>query len=273
MRASGLVLVLWLLHFAGAGTAQSADATADPVSGRWTGDIGLSEAGRTPVTFDLTFDGSTSVSGSVTGPGPATFRSGTFDRATGTLKLEVDVGDGGALSRFSFEGIAVGGMATGRVNGNGQSGTFRLTRAGESRPAATQPDVDLAAGLRAAFAELSGWVTRSAELVPAGRYTFRPIDSVRTFGQLIAHIADASNYYCARASGQDVAWSDANANGPTDKATVMRVLQQSLATCTSAHDNASSIGPLFVNLNHTSLHYGNVITYLRMLGLVPPSSG
>ena len=34
----------------------------------------------------------------------------------------------------------------------------------------------------------------------------------------------------------------------------------------------TQIGPLTENFGHTNLHYGNMITYIRMLGLKPPSS-
>ena len=121
------------------------------------------------------------------------------------------------------------------------------------------------------MSELSGWILKSAELVPADKYTFQPVKTVRTFGQLVGHIADGQNYYCARATGKNVQWSDAVAQGKTDKATLLPLLKQSLERCTAAY-GAAMTPPLLANLSHSSLHYGNVITYLRMLGLTPPSS-
>jgi len=124
------------------------------------------------------------------------------------------------------------------------------------------------------FAEVSSLVTKSADMVPADKYTYRPVATVRTFGELVAHVADSYIFYCSRASGRNLQWSDAIEKGKTDKATVMQKLNESLAICTAAHGGSSpNIGPLFSNINHTSLHYGNMVTYLRMLGLVPPSSG
>jgi uncharacterized damage-inducible protein DinB len=95
---------------------------------------------------------------------------------------------------------------------------------------------------------------------------------VRTFGQLIAHIADSYNFYCARATGQNPQWSDAIEKGTTDKATLVPRLKQSLDGCRAAYGGSGAIAPLMGNVAHTSLHYGNIITYMRMLGLVPPSS-
>ena len=130
---------------------------------------------------------------------------------------------------------------------------------------------DLSAGLRQSFEQVSGWIARSADLVPAEKYTYQPVKTVRTFGQLIGHVADGYLYYCGRAAGRKVEWSDATANGKTDKATIVASLKQAQAVCAAAH--ASSQAPMLIeNLNHAHLHYGNVITYLRMLGLTPPSS-
>jgi len=124
------------------------------------------------------------------------------------------------------------------------------------------------------FAEVSSLVMKSADMVPADKYTYRPVATVRTFGELVAHVADSYTWYCSRASGRNLEWSGAIEKGKTDKATVTQKLSEAMAVCTAAHGGSNAnIGPLFSNINHTSLHYGNIITYLRMLGLVPPSSG
>jgi uncharacterized damage-inducible protein DinB len=129
-------------------------------------------------------------------------------------------------------------------------------------------------GLRGGFDEVHTAVSKSAELVPADKYTYRPVSTVRTFGELVAHVADAYGWYCSRAAGRNVQWSDAIEKGKTDKATVTLKLRESLAICTAAYGNGSSnLGGLMANIAHTNLHYGNIITYLRMMGLVPPTSG
>lgn len=116
------------------------------------------------------------------------------------------------------------------------------------------------------------WVSASAELVPADKFSYRPAASVRTFAQLIGHIADSHNYYCAAASGQKRDWSDPVEKGPQDRATLVARLKQSVAACNKVYTTAAQSEPLIDNVAHSSLHYGNVITYLRMMGLTPPSS-
>ena len=73
---------------------------------------------------------------------------------------------------------------------------------------------------------MSDWVTKSADLVPGAKYTYRPAPTVRTFGELVAHVADSYHYYCGRAAGKNVEWSDAIEKGKTDKATVVPKLKE-----------------------------------------------
>jgi hypothetical protein len=144
---------------------------------------------------------------------------------------------------------------------------------GAAQPPAPAPRSDSAtAAARRGFVEVSGWVSRAADLVPADKYSYRPAPTVRTFGQLVGHLVDAYQYYCARAAGRKVEWSDAVEKGPADKATLVQRLKQAGNACTPAYAQSAEIGVLIENVGHTSLHYGNMITYLRMIGLTPPSS-
>ena len=254
--------------------AQSASAAADQISGRWTGVLRPNNAPpdrTTPVEIDLESDGRTISAGTVTGPQltPGDIRSGSFDAGTGRIVFEVSVPGAGAP--FVFEGTLIAGTAAGSVQSGTEGGTFLINRAASGGSPAAQPQEGQAAALRHGFDEVNGWVARAAEMVPAERYGYRPVATVRSFGQQIAHIADSYNYYCARAAGRAVEWSDAIEQGVTDKATLVQRLRQAAAVCTAAHESGQA-QQLMANIAHTNLHYGNLITYLRMMGLVPPSS-
>ena len=124
-----------------------------------------------------------------------------------------------------------------------------------------------------AFKEVNGWVMKAAETVPEDKYNYRPVETVRTFGQLIAHITDSYNYFCAHGAGNKVEWSEAVEKGATDKNTLLPKLKEAIGKCDAAYSSGNAqLKPLFTNIGHTSLHYGNIITYMRMMGLVPPSS-
>ena len=132
---------------------------------------------------------------------------------------------------------------------------------------------DMSTELRNGFNEVNDWVTKAADMVPADKYNYKPVDTVRTFGQLIAHITDSYIYFCARGVGNKVEWSDAIEKGATDKDTVLPKLKEAVGRCNTAYGSSNGqFRPLFTNIGHTSLHYGNIITYMRMLGLKPPSS-
>lgn len=127
--------------------------------------------------------------------------------------------------------------------------------------------------MRFGFGEVTGWIVRAAEMASQEQYAYKPVATVRSFGQLIGHLADSHNYYCGRASGQNVQWSDPIEKGTTDKAALIQALRRSIETCNSSYaGDAGRMDQLMANLNHDSLHYGNLVTYMRMLGLVPPSS-
>lgn len=125
--------------------------------------------------------------------------------------------------------------------------------------------------LRGGFDEVNGWITRAAEMVPAERYSYRPVATVRTFGEMVAHIVDGYNWYCGNATGRQVEWSDATEKGSLDKATLTAKLKAASEACAAVTANGR-VMPLMQNIGHSNLHYGNLITYLRMMGMTPPSS-
>lgn len=130
---------------------------------------------------------------------------------------------------------------------------------------------DTATELRKNFTEVSAWVTQAAEMVPDDKYNYRPVDSVRTFGQMVTHITNSYNFFCARGAGNNVEWTDPTDTG--NKAALVAKLKQATDRCNEVYKgNSGSVAPLLANIGHTSLHYGNLITYIRMLGMKPPSS-
>ena len=141
--------------------------------------------------------------------------------------------------------------------------------------AQTAPDKtpDVSTEMRNGFNEVNDWVMKAADMVPADKYSYRPVDTVRTFGQLIAHITDSYNYFCAHGVGNKVEWTTPIEKGATDKDTLLPKLKEAVGRCNAAYSSGNAqLRPLFTNIGHTSLHYGNIITYMRMMGLKPPSS-
>ena len=129
---------------------------------------------------------------------------------------------------------------------------------------------------------------RAAEKMPEANYGFRPSPDVRSFGEQVAHVADDQYNLCAAAKGETrkAAYTEIE-NTLSKKADLVAALKQAFAYCDGAYDaltdasgaelvnpgkGRTRFGMLNWNLWHTWEHYGNVVVYLRMNGLVPPSS-
>jgi uncharacterized damage-inducible protein DinB len=137
------------------------------------------------------------------------------------------------------------------------------------------------------WATINGFVQQSAELMPEAEYAFKPTPEVRSFGQLIGHIADANVGICAVASGDKRGFGTAEKT-KTTKADLMAALKESVAYCDGAFAQMNDVtgaetvamfgsqmprlSVLAFNNNHVWEHYGNIVTYMRLKKMVPPSS-
>lgn len=141
--------------------------------------------------------------------------------------------------------------------------------------------------VRADYRTVKDYVIRAAEKMPAADYGFKPTPQVRTFAQQIAHIADDQYNLCAPAKGETrQAAYRAIETSLSDKDPLVAALRGAFAYCDAAYDTLTDasgaqmtadgrrtrFGMLNWNLWHTWEHYGNLVVYLRLRGLVPPSS-
>jgi uncharacterized damage-inducible protein DinB len=132
-----------------------------------------------------------------------------------------------------------------------------------------------------------GYITTAAEELPEATYSYRPTPEVRTFGQLIGHVAGAQYLICAAALGEPAREEDAIEKTRKTKAELVAALKASTEYCSRAYaqsDKAtqaktklfgqerSRLYALGVNATHDAEHYGNIVTYLRLNKVVPPSS-
>lgn len=140
---------------------------------------------------------------------------------------------------------------------------------------------------RSQWQQLSAFVLASAEEMPEEKYAFKPVSTVRSFGELIGHVAGSQNMFCAIAMGEAVPAEDAIEKAAASKTALIAAMKASNAYCARAYAQSdaasrgevtlfgqkrSRLDALMMNAVHDGEHYGNLITYLRMNGLVPPSS-
>ena len=125
-------------------------------------------------------------------------------------------------------------------------------------------------------------IMKSAEAMPESKYDYRPTKDVRSFGEIVTHVADISYILCSSVKGEK---NPATAPEKGTKANLVAYLKGSFEYCdavysgfTDAHLNepadfwGAKTNKMFVLTqvgNHDALHYGNLVTYLRENGLVP----
>jgi uncharacterized damage-inducible protein DinB len=146
----------------------------------------------------------------------------------------------------------------------------------------------LTANAKVQFGALSGFVVRSAEKVPEGLYNFRPTAEVRTFSELFGHVADAMFFMCSTAAGTKPPRTGIEKT-VTTKPMLVAALKEGVSYCNSVYDgmtdqkgtetvpfvfgpNTPRLSVLYFVVTHTYEHYGNLVTYMRLNKIVPPSS-
>jgi uncharacterized damage-inducible protein DinB len=130
-----------------------------------------------------------------------------------------------------------------------------------------------------------GWIVTAAEQTPQAEWDIKPTPEVRSIGQIFGHVANANFMFCAGAKGEDSPNTTDYEKG--SRADIIAGLKAAKTYCDGVfewanahpHDERTFFGQkgsvtwvLAFNLAHTSEHYGNIVTYMRLQGHVPPSS-
>jgi uncharacterized damage-inducible protein DinB len=134
-------------------------------------------------------------------------------------------------------------------------------------------------------------IKESAEQMPEENYSFKPTPDVRTFGAILAHVAGASYVFCASAKGEKSPFAeDYFEKNTTTKASIVKATNDAIAYCDGAFTSVTDAtagqmvaapfgsgqvpraNPLVGQIGHDNEHYGNLVTYFRIKGMVPPSS-
>jgi uncharacterized damage-inducible protein DinB len=142
------------------------------------------------------------------------------------------------------------------------------------------------AGLGTVYNVAKGYVTKAAEQMDEANYSFKATPEVRSFGQLLGHIANANYMFCSMVLGEKSP-STTDFEKTTAKAALVQGIKDSFTYCDKAYAisdaegvkdvtlfgmKTNKIGVLSFNSAHDMEHYGNLVTYFRLKGIVPPSS-
>lgn len=142
------------------------------------------------------------------------------------------------------------------------------------------PSPSFAVELKTNYARRKDQLTRAAAKMPEANYGFKAAPEIRTFADQINHVAQVQAQSCGSVLGKNPA-IDAT---KTSKADVMATLKQSFDICDEAYYGTNDVnardavgggtrlGTLWFNNSHDNEMYGTIAVYLRLKGIVPPSS-
>jgi len=143
------------------------------------------------------------------------------------------------------------------------------------------------AEIKQMYEHLKNNVTRVAEKMPEENYSFKPTAETRTFAQIVGHVADVQSRSCSVVNGGQ---ESLKASATTTKADLVAALNESFSICDRAfgsltdattldmimwpqgqhHSKAALL--IMAVVSHSNEEYGYMAVYLRLKGIVPPSS-
>jgi hypothetical protein len=137
--------------------------------------------------------------------------------------------------------------------------------------------------VKQAYETVKNNLLKAAEKMPEKDYGFKPTPDIRSFAEVLNHVVMAQSHTCGAIAGEK---ASGMMGAPKDA--LIGALKQSFAVCDKAYGsltdaNASEmvstgrgqrtrLGALVGNTTHDVEQYAILSVYLRLKGIVPPSS-
>ena len=159
----------------------------------------------------------------------------------------------------------------------------------QPKPPAIDTANPISSSMKLSYERVKKFLVGAAEEMPPADYAWKPTPEVRSFGQLIGHVADASYMFCGAAKKEAKPPVKASVEKTaTTKDALKKALADAFAYCDAVYASSTDatlsqpielfgskmmkFNALDINVAHLNEHYGNIVTYLRLKKLVPPSS-
>ena len=152
--------------------------------------------------------------------------------------------------------------------------------------AAAPAKVSLAGEAIAAYTQTKTVILAAAEAMPAENFSFKPTPEIRSYGELFTHVAQAQTRLCGAVSGTPA--DPGTAPAAVSKDEVIAALKKSFDVCDAAYATVTEVNETEVsgtgflhgsklaqmqkNVAHNNEMYGQMVVYLRLKGIVPPST-
>jgi uncharacterized damage-inducible protein DinB len=146
----------------------------------------------------------------------------------------------------------------------------------------------LASEVQGSYARLKPNILKAADKMPPDNYSFKPTPDIRTFARVVNHVTEAQLHICGATNNADPSALPKVPPETADKAVIVEALKASFAECDKAYAaltdanmtemlqagpaKRSRLGLLWGNVSHDNEQYATLSLYLRLKGLVPPSS-
>ena len=161
-----------------------------------------------------------------------------------------------------------------------------LTYAAQAQTQATPPDPT--APFKGFYNTTKKYLIGAADKMPAEYFSFKPTSDVRSYAEIFGHIIDTNYYACSALRGEANPNKDELEKTLKTKDDVVKAVKTSFDYCDGAMKTLSEAtlketfksgtreipktSPLLLLIAHSQEHYGNLVTYMRLKGIVPPSS-
>ena len=146
--------------------------------------------------------------------------------------------------------------------------------------------------LQGQYASIKRYIIGAAEKMPAEHFGFKPVPEVMSYAQLLGHVIDSQYYFCHAVKGGDNPAIGKHLDALAHKAALVPAVKEAFAYCDEVFagltsENALQMltagtppkqwqtardNQLTMVIAHGNEHYGNLVTYMRIKGIVPPSS-
>jgi len=139
--------------------------------------------------------------------------------------------------------------------------------------------------VKQAYQSVKNNLIKSADKIPEEDYSFKPTPEIRSLGEVLAHVVMAQSHTCAVIAGDQPAAASVK---PDSKASLVAGLKDAFTECDKAYDGLTDanamemvktgrgertrIGALIGNSTHDTEQYAILSVYMRLKGIVPPSS-
>ncbi len=139
------------------------------------------------------------------------------------------------------------------------------------------------------YARLKVNILKAADKMPPEDYSFKPTPDIRTFARVVNHVTEAQLHICGAANNTDPSALQKVPPETADKTVIVEALKASFAECDKAYAGLTDanmadmlqagplgkrtrLGLLWGNVSHDNEQYATLSLYMRLKGLVPPSS-